>query len=205
MRREGNIGAVLLLAVILIAVPASAATVVFDSGSPYVTDEYGTYYLITEVNGLYVAGYGTYDVDFVFDKYQNIWGSGYDFQTPEGASKAIRALNDALNDIDWFSYHDVQLTYDPGVLGTEEYQASRYYVPYVGGSGNKVFTSFSNNDFGFDDGYSATHWRLGGVGLVPVTSDKLYAKFNMVPIPGAVWLLGSGLIGLVGIRKKIRK
>ena len=26
-----------------------------------------------------------------------------------------------------------------------------------------------------------------------------------VPIPGAIWLLGSGLIGLVGFRKKIRK
>ena len=25
-----------------------------------------------------------------------------------------------------------------------------------------------------------------------------------VPIPGAVWLLGSGLIGLVGIRRKLK-
>ncbi len=25
-----------------------------------------------------------------------------------------------------------------------------------------------------------------------------------VPIPGAVWLLGSGLIGLLGIRRKVR-
>jgi hypothetical protein len=26
-----------------------------------------------------------------------------------------------------------------------------------------------------------------------------------VPIPGAIWLLGSGLIGLVGFRKKLKK
>ena len=82
MRREVNIGAVLLLAVILIAVPASAATVVFDSGSPYDTVDYGTYWIITEVNGLYVDGYGTYDVDFVFNSYEQIWKSGgYDFAT----------------------------------------------------------------------------------------------------------------------------
>ena len=29
--------------------------------------------------------------------------------------------------------------------------------------------------------------------------------FNPVPIPGAVWLLGSGLIGLAGARRKFKK
>jgi hypothetical protein len=28
---------------------------------------------------------------------------------------------------------------------------------------------------------------------------------NVVPIPGAIWLLGSGLIGMVGIRRKLGK
>jgi len=28
---------------------------------------------------------------------------------------------------------------------------------------------------------------------------------NAVPIPGAIWLLGSGLIGLMGIRRKLKK
>jgi hypothetical protein len=30
-------------------------------------------------------------------------------------------------------------------------------------------------------------------------------SLDPVPIPGAVWLLGSGLIGLVGLRKKLKK
>lgn len=33
--------------------------------------------------------------------------------------------------------------------------------------------------------------------------DELY--FSSVPIPGAIWLLGSGLIGLAGLRRKLHK
>jgi hypothetical protein len=39
-------------------------------------------------------------------------------------------------------------------------------------------------------------YKLLGNSLVSVT--------NPVPIPGAVWLLGSGLLGLVGLRKKLK-
>ena len=31
-----------------------------------------------------------------------------------------------------------------------------------------------------------------------------WAAVAPVPIPGAVWLLGSGLVGLLGFRRKIR-
>jgi len=34
---------------------------------------------------------------------------------------------------------------------------------------------------------------------------RLEANAAVVPIPGAVWLLGSGLIGIVGIRRKFKK
>ena len=32
----------------------------------------------------------------------------------------------------------------------------------------------------------------------------MVAQINNVPIPAAVWLLGSGLLGLVGLRRKVR-
>ena len=34
--------------------------------------------------------------------------------------------------------------------------------------------------------------------------DDLILAFRAVPIPGAVWLLGSGLIGLIGLRRKFQ-
>ncbi len=43
----------------------------------------------------------------------------------------------------------------------------------------------------------------GGGNLAHVCLDDL--TINPVPIPGAVWLLGSGLIGLVGIRRRFNK
>jgi|GEM_PF-3452045 len=48
----------------------------------------------------------------------------------------------------------------------------------------------------------------GAVGLVSeseTTFDNFSLTGNPVPIPGAVWLLGSGLVGLVGLRKKLKK
>lgn len=34
--------------------------------------------------------------------------------------------------------------------------------------------------------------------------SSAFEEFSTVPIPGAVWLLGSGLIGLLGLRKKFK-
>ena len=47
-----------------------------------------------------------------------------------------------------------------------------------------------------------------GGSLASGTGDLLVDNFGTVaavPIPGAVWLLGTGIIGLVGIRRKFKK
>jgi hypothetical protein len=36
-------------------------------------------------------------------------------------------------------------------------------------------------------------------------SDRSPSYYKPTPIPGAVWLLGSGLVGLLGLRKKLKK
>lgn len=62
------------------------------------------------------------------------------------------------------------------------------------GDGGDVYAK--NLKFGIDTADPIGSGNNGGWALVPDTA---------VPIPGAVWLLGSGLIGIVGIRKKIKQ
>ena len=45
----------------------------------------------------------------------------------------------------------------------------------------------------------------GGSFYIHGTYDWFTYNATSVPIPGAVWLLGSGLVGLIGIRRKLKK
>jgi hypothetical protein len=52
-------------------------------------------------------------------------------------------------------------------------------------------------------------WDADGtdVGIRVIMEDQghNYDRIDPVPVPGAVWLLGSGLIGLFGLRRKFKK
>jgi hypothetical protein len=45
----------------------------------------------------------------------------------------------------------------------------------------------------------------GTATVLAINGHSIWQQYTVVPIPGAVWLLGSGLIGLVGFRKKFKK
>lgn len=111
----------------------------------------------------------------------------------------------------------------PGTLDVYSYD----FGPIINSHGLDYFTQFSNVNLTPGDSLSFTHGFFipppGGAPpgtysgpfsffLYPdpgVEDPALHARnnyeFNVVPIPGAVWLLGSGLIGLVSLRRKFKK
>lgn len=55
----------------------------------------------------------------------------------------------------------------------------------------------------FDENLEITRLRIHDAGILDVGMDNL--TLYSTPIPGTVWILGAGLIGLVGIRRKLSK
>jgi len=68
---------------------------------------------------------------------------------------------------------------------------------------------------GSDEGIAPGATMYGFYGFAELPASTFAVRWNdspptiisgtTVPIPGAVWLLGSGLIGIVGIRRKFKK
>ena len=49
-----------------------------------------------------------------------------------------------------------------------------------------------------------TNLLADGTNFSNLYPDDVLATINQVPIPGAVWLLGGGLMGLLGLRRKFK-
>jgi hypothetical protein len=92
---------------------------------------------------------------------------------------AVGAFADEKNK--WLLYELGVLSYDPGCY-------DQFEGPFTG-SINLSFIVFDT-----DTSETFTSERIGSGDVINTP----------VPIPGAVWLLGSGIIGLIGVRRKFR-
>ena len=60
----------------------------------------------------------------------------------------------------------------------------------------------------FSTNYTWADWGNGVDGLWNFTGDEFYYEtlaYRVVPVPAAVWLFGTGLAGLVGLRRRFLK
>lgn len=151
-------------------------------------------------------------------------GAGYDFAVFENSFSDI-ALELAYVEVsadgsNWYRFDNYSLTSNPvGAYGTidptDVYQLGCKYIQGYG-------EQYDLDDLGLD--------KISYVRILDVVGDGNYLDSNShiiydayptwgsagfdldavgvlhqgspVPIPGAVWLLGSGLLGIVGIRRK---
>ena len=104
----------------------------------------------------------------------------------------------------------VEITVTSALNGpVDQWSSFDYYLYFLGeetysyGDGSKTYylePGLHNLFFYFD----ASIELVDGYSLLDGQVTLEYREVPMVPIPGAVWLFGSGLLGLVRIRKKFR-
>lgn len=148
--------------------------------------QYSTYY--TFISGLYLfSNDGSYSNDLVFGANSNA------LKIDRGSGTSTGSGTYPWTNIG--SYTELFLQ----VIGDG---SNNYDFNYKTSSGDSWTNLTSMSGFSFDNVGIITKTWYNPSPAVTADFDYLYYNYSPVPIPGAVWLLGSGLIGLVGIRRK---
>ncbi len=165
---------------------------IFDFSGPFTIDFY-MYPLDGDMANQYVAGKSCPDcglgVDIRFDGgYMDGWGyDGWSGQLTEDRTGPSLVMLNAWNHIMVSAAADQVSLYINGTLAVQRDRGTisdgihPFRIGYQSDFGGAGFKGYIDN------------FRISDAALSPV------------PIPGAVWLLGSGLIGLLGFRRKRRK
>ena len=191
------------VALIAISAPWASANVILEGNA---TDGY----YATGIEGIDILG-TTYNVAFVNgnSSYNDVFDGSLTFTNQTDAYAAVNAINAELNTA--VSGDKVAWLVEDG--GTE----NEFYLPYLIGpnpltsdvrsvrsyndpdavptdadySWDIINSAYSNHNFDWE-------FQREQGSVIP------WAVVTPVPVPAAVWLLGSGLIGLVGIRKRMK-
>ena len=137
---------------------------------------------------------GFYNVEFINGQGSSLYPGGessFDFDNAEDAGTALVQINNALN------------LNTPVPTGASSAGTEQFFIPALERFG--VWGAFGSQFFepGGVPGWDACELDcLSGVAILGPDEFNTYAKISAVPVPAAVWLFGSGLLGLIGIARK---
>jgi len=141
---------------------------------------------------------GFYNADFITGTGSDIYGfdpAEFDFFPAEENSAAMIQLNNALNLAD-------TVPVGAGSIGSDQ-----YFIPAIEFSFPippiDIWGAFGAENFGELWDACEIDCLSGLTALRPDDVDT-FAQFRPVPVPAAVWLLGGGLIGLLGLRRRFK-
>jgi hypothetical protein len=143
-----------------------------------------------------------------------IYGYGYiDSLTDSGASTSTYLLG-AYDDLSsyYYGYYGYKLYseravfyYDTATYDDDDLLNNFEIILHQNGDVQWNF-NYANYDYYDYDLFSGLYFGNTGT-LSELYRDEIPAleSWSSVPIPGAIWLLGSGLIGIAGARRKFKK
>ena len=149
------------------------------------------------ITDLTIGDLGTFDVAFIWGTFFDVYSANdIVFQNEADGLAASNAVNDALNSVNAWTLREAGTTTETAqdFSITYDFSLSKYWFIY----------NYPENLSGDFPG-----WTTNISPLFAVDATVMHAIFtpvqSTVPVPGAVWLLGSGLMGLIGLRRKFGK
>ena len=138
---------------------------------------------------------------------------------PVTYENGYRTIFDSGNSTTWdgtdfYNHHNINLGFDYIVdfeFGVENELLSEFKITAkfleAGSPGTTIDFSSTATYYAKElrDGFGSELPLIDSSGAPLLESASGTIHSAPIPIPGAVWLLGSGLIGIVGIRKKFKK
>jgi hypothetical protein len=193
MKKARLLISILAIGLIICAGTIAQAAVIGFSG-PYQTrtNPEGELVVITPSGDILAA-----DVpDVMICEWWDLGSYGIPIDPPDGVpAGTLSWLLHAGEDLPDFEFESDFIRIEPGAHYPDPAQA--FYANVDWDPANPLYMHFNDGVIPlctyFDIHYYEQEFDLEGI------------RYHATPIPGAVWLLGSGLVGLVGLRKKFRK
>ncbi len=158
---------------------------------------------VTGISGVVIDG-NTYDATF-----HNTFATADEFVYTEAFAKsATEALLDLFTGTGEFQGTEPDLVTDVFVGSELDFVANITTIYEVGGNGDVLAWTFTNKGHFINDPLNDPLDVIGQSNNFDPTFDSPslayteWSQVSTVPVPATVWLMGSGLLGLIGYSRK---